>query len=167
MPPPIATREQWRAVQDTAVALDSLEAAARQHAINPATVRQRAKRESWPVATRLAPAIAAAQAAQIKHLADRRSRERPDLPPAMSHPVTVTSAVTQDQADTGARTKAVIARKLLSSVTAFADKLPPDQMQSLKAAAQAGAVLHGWGDQAKAGRTLNIISDKTIFMGEW
>ena len=55
---PILTREQWAAVRDTAIALDDLAAAADQYGIPRATVRQRAHRERWPVASRRADAIA-------------------------------------------------------------------------------------------------------------
>lgn len=66
---PAAATDDWQIVQDTAVALGSISAAARKCGVSIAAACQRAKREAWPVGRRPAKAIAEAKAAHSKALA--------------------------------------------------------------------------------------------------
>lgn len=151
MPPPAGTPDQWAACQATAVALNDVQEAARLHKLPYNAARMRASRERWPVHSRRASALKDARTMQADSVTT--------LPPRMLQRPTVTEAITEAEATTGKQTKAILSQKLLHSVTFFPDAINLDDMQSLKAAVQTGAILHGWSDQSKTGNTLNIVSD--------
>ncbi len=68
MSQPILPTDQWERVRDTAVACGSIKRAAEQHSVSYVAARQRAKRERWPVATRLNTAIVKAKQAATRSI---------------------------------------------------------------------------------------------------
>jgi hypothetical protein len=157
MPAPILDPVGWEQVHATAVALGSLEAAAQAHGLPPATVRQRARRDSWLVGDHAdqrrharRQAILDTAAANGRHVTAQ----------AVSHPVTVTSG-SPETLDTlireqGRQTRAMLAQGLLHAAgQARRTKHPLARARAIKAVTEAAATVHGW-RQDQAGTVVQL-----------
>jgi hypothetical protein len=141
MPVPILTREQWNAVQVSACALGSIKAAAVRHGVSYQAARKRAERDKWPVpgspslTRRVDAHREEAQAAGFEILSHGVTR-------SISSPAEV---VSDDLAETGRKTRHLLARGLLNAAgQARRTKHPLARARQIRDVAAAAAQVHGW-----------------------
>ena len=146
MPRPILPTDQWEQVRDTAVACGSIKRAAEQHNVSYAAARQRAKREQWPVATRLNTALVKAKQAATR-----------SVEAATGHVTSVTSAsdaLVNILAEDERETKLSLSRSA-RQLAAQGEIAPLDKAQRVHDVAKTAALVHRWEDRKDPG-ILNV-----------
>jgi len=164
MPPPLLT--DWEPVRATAIATGSLKEAAIQHGVKHGSVRQRARRENWPVGTR--PAKAAREAKLQADLLAHRARAAAAQSATHSAPVQVVTHVTTASAaieesfiSSGKRGRIALGLASAKAAEHLADQDAETivgRSRALKDIADVSAKTGGWGaDDVHKGQTvLNI-----------
>lgn len=153
MPPPCT--DDWNAVRNTAVALNSIKEAARLHNVPYEAARMRASREKWPVGHRTAKAIA--DAVQVNR--DQLAKVSPSSVTAVT---TTSDALVSQLKEHGESTKINLAKVAKNASEVLLKKKGNallKQHQAFKNFVSGSGQLHDWGTgSAGAGFTLNVLS---------
>ena len=146
MPRPILPTDQWEQVRDTAVACGSIKRAAEQHNVSYAAARQRARRERWPVASRLNTAIVKAKQAAAG-----------SIEAATGHVTRVTSAsdaLVNIMAEHEQKTKLSLSKASMN-MAQQAETAPLKAAGRVHEVAKTAALVHRWEDRKDPG-ILNV-----------
>jgi hypothetical protein len=153
MPPPCT--DDWNAVKNTAVALNSIKDAADLHNVPYKAAKMRASREKWPVGHRTAKAIANAVQVNREQL-------------AKANPLSVTAVTTTSDAlisklkEHGESTKinlAKVAKNASEVLLKKKDNALLKQHQAFKNFVSGSGQLHDWGTSSQGGSiNLNILT---------
>lgn len=153
MPAPLVA--DWSQVQAVAIALGSLRAAADRCKVSYDAVKQRAKREQWPIGDR-------AEVLRLEHTQaaiDSGSTAQSVVSP----PVTVTAGqqIADHLRETGEKTRSALATALHRAAGAGAalpEREALAESQSLHNVAKAAALVHGWQQAGESGAGLLSLS---------
>ena len=153
MPQQIAPSHQWEQVRDTAVACGSIKRAAEQHGVSYVATRQRARREQWPVATRLDIAIAKAKQAATR-----------SIEAATGHVTRVTSAsdaLVNVLAEDERETKLSLSRSA-RQLAAQGETASLEKAHRVHDVAKTAVLVHRWNDREDPG----ILNVRILAMGK-
>jgi formiminotetrahydrofolate cyclodeaminase len=153
MPPPCT--DDWNAVKNTAVALNSIKEAAELHNVPYEAARMRASREKWPVGHRTAKAIANAVQVNRKQIAKAN-------PNAVTAVTTTSDALISRLKEHGENTKQNLAEVAENASKVLLKKKGNallKQHQAFKNFVSGSGQLHGWDEgKGSTGPTLNVLS---------
>lgn len=153
MPP--ACTDDWNAVKNTAVALNSIKEAADLHNVPYKAAKMRASREKWPVGHRTAKAIA--NAVQVNR--DQLAKTNPSSVTAVT---TTSDALLSKLKETGESTKINLAKVAKHASEVLLKKKGNallKQHQAFKNFVSGSGQLHDWGTSSAGGSiNLNILT---------
>lgn len=157
----------WPEVKATAIATGSFEEAAKLHGIAPATVRQRARREAWPVGPRLHQA--AADAVALSRAAIVATQEQRGIVTNVTNgqkvSITAADALAAANADHSRRGRAALLRYGARSAEHLADLDPAEAVLLAPQAASVSKVLAtagDWAAPASGSISINLLSAVSV-----
>ena len=140
MPKPILTAAQWNEVQVSACALGSIKAAAERHGVSYAAARKRAERDQWPVPGSPSLALRVKAHREEAEAAGVASVSQAVTTRAMLSPARV---VAEDLAETGRKTRALLATGLLHAAGQVRrTRHPLAKARAIRDVASAAATVH-------------------------